>query len=226
MRRNCMVARRKLPPLQGSVGVGHVHASVLSVAKPLTPQTSSHPNPPARRVSPRRRGPRLGSRLRGRTRKRKSASAGRRVPVRPNNRPMSLGTGTTTATAGRRLIGCPTSPEKRTVTRCPRPPPSPRHRPHTPTPPPRRNCFPASTLPILPCCSINAKRQQSVSLPTPYPASQSLPRAQRKRARGPSPPRPSPTQTVSDYSAAAVPLAGRMSRRSAIRAALPVRPRR
>ncbi len=220
----------KLPPLQGRVGVGHVHASVLSVAKPLTPQTSSHPNPPARRVSPRRRGPRLGSRLRGRTRKRKSACEAPRVPVRPDNcLPPPDGqtkrAGTTT-TASRRLIACPTRPEKRTVTRCPRPPSSPRHRPHTSTPPPHRKCFPASTLPILPCCSINARHQQTAALPTPYRANQSLPRAQRKRTRGPSPPRPSSTRTVPDYSAAAVPLAGRMSRRSAIRAALPVRPRR
>ncbi len=206
--------------------MGHVHASTLREAMPRKAQANSHPNPPARRVSPRRRGPRLGSRLRGRTRKRKSACAGPRVPVRPSNRPMSRGTGTTTATAGGKLIGCPTHPEKRTVTECPRPPPSPRHRPHTATPPPRQESFPASTLPILPQRSINAKHQQSAALPTACCANQSPARAQRKRARGPSPPRPSSTLAVSDYSAAAVPLAGRMSRRSAIRAALPVRPRR
>ncbi|RMB37301.1 hypothetical protein C8J47_0889 [Sphingomonas sp. PP-F2F-G114-C0414] len=188
------------------------------------------PSRPARRVSPRRRGPRLGSRLRGRTRKRKSACAGQRVPVRPNNRPYVPkdrgGVQPPPPPPAGELIGCPTRPEKRTVTRCPRPPPSPRHRPHTPTPPPRRKCFTASTLPILPCCSINAKRQQSATLPTACSPNQPPPRAQRKRAPGPSPPRPSPTPAVSDYSAAAVPFAGRMSRRSAIRAALPVRPRR
>ncbi len=124
------------------------------------------------------------------------------------------------------LIGCPTHPEKRTVAGCPSANPSPRHRSHPPTPPPRQESFPASTLPILPCCSINAKHQQTAALPTACRPNQPPPRAQRKRARGPSPPRPSPTSAVSDYSAAAVPFAGRMSRRSAIRAALPVRPRR
>ncbi len=124
------------------------------------------------------------------------------------------------------LIGCPTRPEKRTIAGCPSANSSPRHRPHTPTPPPRRKCFPASTLPILPHRSINAKHQQSATLPTACSPNQPPPHAQRKRARGPSPPRPSSTRTVSDYSAAAVPFAGRMSRRSAIRAALPVRPRR
>jgi hypothetical protein len=124
------------------------------------------------------------------------------------------------------LINCPTRLEKRTIAGCPSANPSPRHRPHTPTPPPRRKCFPASTLPILPCCSINAKHQQTAALPTACCPNQPPPCAQRKRARGPSPPRPSSTPSVSDYSAAAVPFAGRMSRRSAIRAALPVRPRR
>ncbi len=210
--------------------MGHVHASMLSVAKPLTPQTSNYLNPPARRVSPRRRGPRLGSRLRGRTTKRRSACEGphslsdRKTASHADGQTKRAGT-TTPPLAGE-LIGCPTRPEKRTVTRCPRPPPSPRHRPHTPTPPPRRKCFPASTLPILPHRSINTKHQQSATLPTACLSNHPQPRAQRKRARGPSPPRPSPTRTVLDYSAAAVPLAGRMSRRSAIRAALPVRPRR
>ena len=53
-------------------------------------------------------------------------------------------------------INCPTRQEKRTIARCRSANPSPRHRPHTPTPP--RKCFPASALPILPHRSINANR--------------------------------------------------------------------
>jgi hypothetical protein len=225
----CVWVKGLTPSPSGEGRGAAVPQAALSVARPRPP-TNGNPNPRAKRVPPRGRGPRLDSRLRGRTRKRKSVCAGSRVPVRPDNRlsrPKDRGAVLTPRPPHAKMqINCPTRQEKRTVAGCQRTPLSPRHRPHTPTPPPRRKCFPASILPILLHCSINARCAETTALPATCRLNQPPPRAQRKRARGPSPPRPSSTPAGPDYSAAAVPFAGRMSRRSAIRAALPVRPRR
>jgi hypothetical protein len=224
----CVWVRGITPSPSGEGRGGAVPQSALSVARSRPPK-NGHPNP-EQSVFPREGGgPDWTPAFAG-----EQGSGGR-----PAQERASLSDRTTTSHASKNrgaqtprpphakmLINCPTRHEKRTVAGCQRTPLQPRHRPHTPTPPPRRKCFPASILPILPHCSINGRCAETIALATTCRPNQPLPRAQRKRARGPSPPRPSSTPAGSDYSAAAVPLAGRMSRRSAIRAALPVRPRR
>ena len=117
------------------------------------------------------------------------------------------------------------------------------HRPRMPAPAPSPTIPHAQSraAPAAKCCTCvytsytslrPHPRRARLNRRIPTPCAQRPAPATRttKRARGPSPPRPFPTSTrrtgPRDYSAAAVPLAGRMSRRSAIRAALPVRPRR
>jgi hypothetical protein len=215
-------------PFRGGSGWGSAPSGAQRGKAP--PPNERQPQFPSKACSPAKAGAQTGLRLSRENKEAEQACAGTRVPVRPDNRlphPKDRrGVQTPRPPHAKLLINCPTRHEKRTVAGCQRTPLSPRHRPHTPTSPPRRKCFPASILPILPHCSINARCAETAALPITCSPNQPPPRAQRKRARGPSPPRPSPTRTVSDYSAAAVPFAGRMSRRSAIRAALPVRPRR
>ncbi len=94
-------------------------------------------HPPARRVSPRRRGPRLGSRLRGRTRKRQSACAGTRALPDPTTTPDAPKDGEIAQTPpplADTLIRCPTRASERTLRGCPTPPLSRLQHPRPGTP--------------------------------------------------------------------------------------------
>jgi len=136
-------ARPILPPLQGRVGVGHVHASAPSVARSVQPkqaasQSASKTCFPAKAgtqtgLPPSRENKEAGAK----TRTRKSACEGTRAPVRPDNLPRRPEEQRNAQTPLRPLVDvqirCPTRASERTLSGCPTPPiPHASPRPETP----------------------------------------------------------------------------------------------